>query len=59
MKKKSICIIGLGYVGLPLFFELKKNSFNVVGFDNDNLKILHLKKKYTNVKKKFFHLQMI
>jgi len=54
MKKKSICIIGLGYVGLPLFFELKKNSFNVVGFDNDNLKILHLKKKYTNIKKKFF-----
>ena len=54
MKKKSICIIGLGYVGLPLFFELKKNSFNVVGFDNDNLKILHLKKKYTNIKKKIF-----
>ena len=27
MKKKSICIIGLGYVGLPLFFELKKETF--------------------------------
>ena len=54
MKKKNICIIGLGYVGLPLFLELKKNSFNVVGFDNDNLKISNLKKKYTNVKKKIF-----
>lgn len=24
MRKKNICILGLGYVGLPLFFELKK-----------------------------------
>lgn len=31
-KQKSICVIGLGYVGLPIALELSK-KFKVIGFD--------------------------
>jgi UDP-N-acetyl-D-galactosamine dehydrogenase len=31
-KKKSIAVIGLGYVGLPLALEFAKH-FKVIGFD--------------------------
>jgi len=32
VQKLKISVIGLGYVGLPLMFELSK-KFNTVGFD--------------------------
>ena len=34
MYKKTICIIGLGYVGLPLAVEFSK-KFSVIGYDID------------------------
>lgn len=37
------CIIGLGYVGLPLLVNLSKN-FKVIGYDIDKKRILNLKK---------------
>lgn len=39
----NICVIGMGYVGLPLANELAK-YFNVVGYDNNIKKISNLKK---------------
>ena len=30
----KICVIGLGYVGLPIF--LRSKYFNVVGYDNNS-----------------------
>lgn len=46
--KIKICIIGLGYVGLPLILNLSKR-FECVGFDVDNNRINNLKnKKDTN-----------
>lgn len=39
---KKICIVGLGYVGLPLAIELGK-KFEVVGFDINELRITELK----------------
>ena len=45
LNKKTVCIIGLGYVGLPLFLEFSKH-FNTVGFDNDLSKIKTIKKNY-------------
>ena len=33
-KKKSIAVVGLGYVGLPLAIELAK-VFHIIGFDTD------------------------
>ena len=44
MKKKIYpCVIGLGYVGLPLFLQLQKN-FRVVGFDINKERIRELTK---------------
>ena len=40
--KEKICILGLGYVGLPLAFEFSKR-FKVIGFDLDKQKIKNLK----------------
>lgn len=39
---KTICVIGLGYVGLPLSVEFAK-KYNVIGFDVDREKINELK----------------
>ena len=59
----KICIIGLGYVGLPLFFKAS-SKFNVIGYDIDKKRISDLrnkidknkefKKKDFNNKKLFF-----
>ena len=38
------CVIGLGYVGLPLFLRLQAKFFSV-GFDNDKKRIKNLNKK--------------
>ena len=48
--EKKICIVGLGYVGLPLLKLLSK-KFNVTGFDNNKLRIKELKKKLKLKKK--------
>ena len=42
MKKILPCVIGLGYVGLPVFISLKK-KFNVVGYDVNYSRIKNLK----------------
>tara|TARA_B100001057_G_scaffold385783_1_gene392574 strand:- start:5538 stop:5732 length:195 start_codon:yes stop_codon:yes gene_type:complete len=45
-KKKIVpCILGLSYVGLSVFVQLKK-KFNAIGFDNNIKRINQLKKLY-------------
>ncbi len=50
MKTKNVCVIGLGYVGLPMAIALanvKKNKtfmYKVFGYDNDKKKLNHLNK---------------
>ena len=39
----KICIVGLGYVGLPLAVEFAKNNFRVSGFDIKDDRIKELK----------------
>jgi UDP-N-acetyl-D-galactosamine dehydrogenase len=41
MNKIFPCVIGLGYVGLPVFLRLQ-NKFKSIGFDNDKLRIKNL-----------------
>ena len=43
MKKYNICIVGLGYVGLPLAVEFAK-KYITVGYDIDKYRINQLKK---------------
>jgi UDP-N-acetyl-D-galactosamine dehydrogenase len=38
------CVIGLGYVGLPIFLRLQK-KFKTIGFDSNHNRITELKKK--------------
>jgi UDP-N-acetyl-D-galactosamine dehydrogenase len=51
MKKIKPCVIGLGYVGLPVFLALKK-KFKTVGFDNNKLRVKNLK-KYIDINQEF------
>ena len=39
------CIVGMGYVGLPLFLESIK-YFRTIGYDQDTTKINNLRKTY-------------
>jgi len=41
-KQESICVVGLGYVGLPLAVTFAKH-FNVIGFDINQIRINELK----------------
>ncbi len=43
-KKFSACIVGLGYVGLPLASRLQKKNIKIYGIDTDKKKINSLKK---------------
>ncbi len=51
MKKIYPCIIGLGYVGLPLFVSLKK-KFPIIGYDISNKRVSELK-RYKDRNKEF------
>ena len=44
-KKFSACIIGLGYVGLPLASRLRKKNIKIYGIDIDKKKDKFLKKR--------------
>lgn len=37
--KRKICVVGLGYVGLPLAIAFAEKGFNVIGFDLNQEKI--------------------
>ena len=43
MKHKTVCVVGLGYVGLPLADAFSKH-LRVIGFDVDRAKIDELSK---------------
>ena len=46
MKRNIIkpCVVGLGYVGLPLFLKLQK-KITTIGYDNNKLRIIKLNAK--------------
>ena len=48
MKDKTVCIVGLGYVGLPLANAFSKH-LKTIGFDVDNEKIRLLKRNEDNI----------
>ena len=48
MKHKTVCVVGLGYVGLPLAKAFSKH-LKTIGFDVDNEKIRLLKRNKENI----------
>ena len=49
-KKFSVCVIGLGYVGLPLVSRFIKSKINVYGIDIDKTKINDLRSGNSYIK---------
>ena len=47
----KICVMGLGYVGLPICLELSK-KYSTTGYDINNLRISNLK-KYIDLNNEF------
>ena len=47
MKNYEICIVGLGYVGLPLAIAFAK-KYSVTGFDTKKSRILELQDNFDN-----------
>jgi UDP-N-acetyl-D-galactosamine dehydrogenase len=45
-KKPTICVVGLGYVGLPLAVLFGKSDLKTYGFDLNKTRIQELKKNY-------------
>lgn len=45
-----VCVIGLGYVGLPLLLEINKSGFHCLGLDSDQSRIDLLKKGITPIR---------
>ena len=48
LNKKIICVIGLGYVGLPLAIEFSK-YFKVIGFDIDKNRVIRVNNDNINL----------
>ena len=42
MRDLQVCVVGLGYVGLPLAVEFAKNGVSVIGFDINQRRITQL-----------------
>ena len=45
LNNSKICVVGLGYVGLPLFLAFSKKHKDVCGYDVDSDRILQLQKR--------------
>ena len=45
MKQRSISVVGLGYVGLPVAVALAASGFKVLGYDHDGQRIAELKNR--------------
>jgi UDP-N-acetyl-D-glucosamine dehydrogenase len=53
-KQISVCIIGLGYVGLPLAFRFLNAKIKVIGIDNNKSKIEKIKSGISYIENKKF-----
>jgi UDP-N-acetyl-D-glucosamine dehydrogenase len=49
-RESQVCVIGLGYVGLPLIKTFLKTGFSVIGFDIDKKKVELLNKGKSYIK---------
>ena len=41
-RHETVCVVGLGYVGIPLAVQFARNDFDVIGYDVDRSKIASL-----------------
>ncbi|MFA6183606.1 MAG: nucleotide sugar dehydrogenase [Parcubacteria group bacterium] len=52
-KKETVCVIGLGYVGLPLAVRSKERGYEVIGIELDQKKVDLINKKISPIEDDF------
>ncbi len=52
-KAKTVAVVGLGYVGLPLAVRARERGYDVIGFDTDEKKIALLQSGKSPIKDEF------
>ncbi|MGW8184645.1 MAG: nucleotide sugar dehydrogenase [Candidatus Moraniibacteriota bacterium] len=52
-KKETVCVIGLGYVGLPLAVRAKERGYEVIGFELDQKKVDLINKQISPIEDEF------
>lgn len=50
---KTVCVIGLGYVGLPLAVRCSEKGYSTFGFDRDKNKVNLINKKKSPIREKY------
>ncbi|MFC1608608.1 nucleotide sugar dehydrogenase [Patescibacteria group bacterium] len=58
MKKESVCVVGLGYVGLPLAVQCALKGYEVYGLDNDESKIEKINKGESPIEEEFLDINL-
>ena len=54
--KKTLSVIGLGYIGLPFLLCLTKSKYNLIGVDKNLVKLNSLKNKSSSVRNILSHV---
>lgn len=57
-KKQSVCIIGLGYVGLPLAVQAALRGYEVYGLENDKEKVKMINSGKSPIKEDFLEINL-
>jgi nucleotide sugar dehydrogenase len=57
-RKQSVCIIGLGYVGLPLAVQAALRGYTVYGLDNDKKKIEKINSGKSPIEEDFLEINL-
>lgn len=56
--QKTVCVIGLGYVGLPLAIRAKERGYQVFGFDMNAEKVALINKKKSPIKEEYIEINL-
>jgi nucleotide sugar dehydrogenase len=55
MKKQTVAVIGLGYVGLPLAVRAQEKGYNVIGIERDEKKVALINKKISPIEEEYLY----
>lgn len=56
--QKTVCVVGLGYVGLPLAVRAKEKGYDVIGFDTNEEKIALINAGKSPIKEAFLETRI-
>ncbi len=55
MKKQTVAVLGLGYVGLPLAVRAKERGYNVIGIELDKKKVELINKQVSPIEEEYLY----